>query len=199
MSQTDLNLANQARTAFRAELNTHLAALATCNSGPTAPATTFPFMLWLDTGVTPNVMRQRNAANTAWVGQFLDLATTGDMSAGTAGKIADAAKVKAYVAAQVATLDVATSIAGMALGGIGTFVFAGFGGFGLNYGDYVFGSSLSPGGIWKGSSSGTNNSPSSDNGDAWMNAQAVTLAGTWRCMGSIRNGGWSMSLFVRVL
>ena len=38
--------------------------------GPLAPSPTSPWMLWLDTSMSPPVARQRNQANTAW-----DLAT----------------------------------------------------------------------------------------------------------------------------
>lgn len=65
MSQNDLVLANQAGAAFRADLNSALGALASLSSGATAPGTTYPFQLWQDT--TANVLKIRNAANTAWI------------------------------------------------------------------------------------------------------------------------------------
>ncbi len=40
-------------------------AAVTMNSGPHAPPTTFPYMFWADT--TSGKMKQRNAADTAWV------------------------------------------------------------------------------------------------------------------------------------
>lgn len=199
MSQSDLSLANQSRTAFRAELNTHIGTLATVSSAATAPATTFPGQLWLDTSLSPAILRQRNTANTAWVGVLLDYALAGDMSAGTAGKVATAQRVKDYVTAVVATLDVATSIAGLAPGGIGSYIFGGFGGAALAFGATISGALLYPGGVWKGSGAGTSYSPAANNGEAWMNGEAVTLTGQWRCQGSNINSGWSMTSFLRVL
>lgn len=65
MSQHDFTIDNQTHPAFRADLNLALKALAEQNSGPTAPTTTFPYMFWADT--TTGKLKQRNAANTAWV------------------------------------------------------------------------------------------------------------------------------------
>lgn len=42
-------------------------AIATNNAGATAPTETFPGMWWWDTSTTPPTLRQRNAANSAWV------------------------------------------------------------------------------------------------------------------------------------
>lgn len=47
--------------------NAVLQAIATNNSGATAPSETFPGMWWWDTSTTPPTLRQRNAANSAWV------------------------------------------------------------------------------------------------------------------------------------
>lgn len=65
MAQHDYDLANQSRTAFRADLNNALIAIATQNSGATAPATTYAGLVWWDT--TANLIKVRNSANTAWV------------------------------------------------------------------------------------------------------------------------------------
>ena len=65
MSQHDYVLENQDGASFRADINSALAAIATVNSGPTAPTTTFAEMLWQDT--TTGVLKQRNAGNTAWL------------------------------------------------------------------------------------------------------------------------------------
>lgn len=43
-----------------------LAALLSLHSGDTEPATTAAFMLWVDTGATPAVLKQRNAADSGW-------------------------------------------------------------------------------------------------------------------------------------
>jgi hypothetical protein len=67
MAQGDMNIANQGFPAFRADLNDQLEALVTNSSGAAAPATTFSHQWWLDTSTTPNTLRQRNAANDAWI------------------------------------------------------------------------------------------------------------------------------------
>ena len=65
MAQGDLNVANQSGAAFRADLNNQLAALGTLQSGASEPSTTYAYMLWADT--TAGQLKQRNAANNAWV------------------------------------------------------------------------------------------------------------------------------------
>lgn len=46
-------------------LNSMMETLVTLNSGASAPATTYPYMVWADT--TNNVIKQRNAADDAWI------------------------------------------------------------------------------------------------------------------------------------
>jgi hypothetical protein len=65
MSQHDYDIANQAGSAFRSDLNTALAAIVSQNSGATAPATTYAYQWWADT--TTGILKQRNAANSAWI------------------------------------------------------------------------------------------------------------------------------------
>lgn len=65
MSQHDMNLANQAGAAFRADLNNALAALVSLSSGAAAPSPTFAFQFWADTST--GILKVRNSANTAWV------------------------------------------------------------------------------------------------------------------------------------
>ncbi len=65
MPQHDYDIANQAGAAFRADLNNALLAIAGQNSGATAPATTFAYQFWADT--TTGLLKQRNAANSAWI------------------------------------------------------------------------------------------------------------------------------------
>jgi len=65
MSQHDMDLANQAGAAFRADANLALVALITNSSGATAPATTFANMWWYDT--TAGLMKRRDPTNTSWV------------------------------------------------------------------------------------------------------------------------------------
>lgn len=65
MAQHDYNEANDTFPAVRADRNNLYQAIATLNSGASAPSTTFAGMLWYDT--TNNVYKQRNAADSGWV------------------------------------------------------------------------------------------------------------------------------------
>ena len=75
MSQNDFTLANQSFPAFRADLNSALQALASNNSGTSAPSTTFANMWWYDS--TNNIMYIRNEDNDAWI-KFAELDQTND-------------------------------------------------------------------------------------------------------------------------
>lgn len=68
MSQHDMNLANAAGAAFRADLNQALGALVSQSSGSTEPATTFAYQWWADT--SSGWMKQRDADNLAWVNRW---------------------------------------------------------------------------------------------------------------------------------
>lgn len=57
--------ANNAGAAFRAALNTSLAAIITLNSGATAPTVTYAYMLWADT--TTGLLKQRDSLNASWI------------------------------------------------------------------------------------------------------------------------------------
>lgn len=63
--QHDMVLDDQAGSAFLADLNLAILALAKLSDGATAPATTYAGMLWHDTA--NGVVKQRNAANSAWI------------------------------------------------------------------------------------------------------------------------------------
>lgn len=65
MSQHDYVLDNAGGAAFRSDLNAALLALASMNSGATAPTTPYAYQLWADT--TANILKQRNASNSAWL------------------------------------------------------------------------------------------------------------------------------------
>ncbi len=65
MAQHDYVIANGTGAAVRSDLNGALAAIATINSGATAPSTTYAFQLWADT--TTGLLKIRNAANSAFV------------------------------------------------------------------------------------------------------------------------------------
>lgn len=68
MPQHDYNLANAAGATFRGDVNSALAAIVSNNSGGSAPSTLFAYMWWADTGT--GLMKQRNAANDAWITLF---------------------------------------------------------------------------------------------------------------------------------
>ncbi|ADD94950.1 hypothetical protein [uncultured phage MedDCM-OCT-S01-C58] len=65
MAQADGSCANASGSAFRADLNTQLAAVFTNHSGATAPATTFAYQFWVDTST--NELKIRNSSNSDWV------------------------------------------------------------------------------------------------------------------------------------
>lgn len=87
MSQHDYIIANQTRTSFRSDLNDALAAIATNNSAATEPTTTYSYQFWADT--TTGLLKQRNAANTAWITLFT-----------LASGVADKATANTFLAAQ---------------------------------------------------------------------------------------------------
>ena len=60
-------LANQSGSSFRTDLNEALAAIVSQNSSGSAPSPSFSYQYWVDTNVTPNLLKQRNAANDAWI------------------------------------------------------------------------------------------------------------------------------------
>lgn len=65
MSTYDYVIDNQSAVAFRADLNSALAAIVTQNSNATAPVTTFANMIWYDT--TAKQLKKRNESNSAWI------------------------------------------------------------------------------------------------------------------------------------
>lgn len=67
MAQHDYNIANGSGLTVRGDINDALLAVRSQNSGTIAPTSTAAGMPWLDTA--NNAMKQRNAANTAFVSQ----------------------------------------------------------------------------------------------------------------------------------
>lgn len=65
MSQHDFTIANQTASSARSDINSGLQALASNNSGASAPSTTYANQWWYDTGA--NILKIRNEADTAWV------------------------------------------------------------------------------------------------------------------------------------
>jgi hypothetical protein len=66
----DYSIADQTFPSFRTDLNAHLGAIVRHNAGTTAPATTFPYQVWVDTSGAVPVYKYRNAANSAWITAF---------------------------------------------------------------------------------------------------------------------------------
>lgn len=66
MAQHDYVIDNASGAAVRADINSVLQAVLTNNSG-TAPSTTAPYMLWADTGSSPNLLKIRNSSDGAWI------------------------------------------------------------------------------------------------------------------------------------
>lgn len=64
---TDFVVDDGSGASLLSQLNSMMAALASSNSGSTAPPSPVAGMEWLDTGVSPAVRRVRNAANNAWL------------------------------------------------------------------------------------------------------------------------------------
>lgn len=93
MSQHDYDIANGSGATVRADLNLALAAIATNNSGATAPSTTFANQWWFDE--TTNLMKQRDEANTAWITVAEKTATDWNLYQGT---VALTAAVMAWTA-----------------------------------------------------------------------------------------------------
>lgn len=65
MAQHDLVVDNGDGATVRNDFNLALQALASMQTGATAPTTTYPLMLWGDS--TNGLLKQRNAANNAWL------------------------------------------------------------------------------------------------------------------------------------
>jgi hypothetical protein len=65
MAQHDYVIDNQASAAARADLNSLFQAIASQNSGATAPTTTYANMIWYDTA--NDLLKMRNEANSGWI------------------------------------------------------------------------------------------------------------------------------------
>jgi hypothetical protein len=72
MATHDYVIANQTGANTRSDLNSAFSAIVSNNSSATAPATTYAFMWWADTA--NDLLKQRNAADSAWV-DILTLST----------------------------------------------------------------------------------------------------------------------------
>jgi len=65
MSQHDYNIADQNGLSLQSDLNSVFSAILSNNSGATEPTVKVAYQFWADT--TTGILKQRNAANTAWI------------------------------------------------------------------------------------------------------------------------------------
>ena len=77
MAQHDYVIDNQSFPATRSDLNSLFQAIASCNSGATAPSTTYANQIWYDTA--NNKLYIRNEDNDAWIALF-ELDQSGDVA-----------------------------------------------------------------------------------------------------------------------
>lgn len=111
MAQHDYDLANQNGAAFRADLNSALAAIQSQNSGPTEPAATVAYMPWADTNA--GLWKFRNAADSAWVSVMSLTASRVDTAAGTSYDNSGSSLVATNVKDALDELDAAvTNVSG---------------------------------------------------------------------------------------
>lgn len=93
------------------------------------------------------------------------------------------------------SVDTSGDIAGQSAGAVGTYLFARWYGTAVSFGGTIAGSSLTPAGIYGGTTSTTGGAANTDFGGG-------TRSGTWRCMGHTSVSGTStttrMSLFLRI-
>ena len=96
MATHDYEIANQTAADARADINNALQAIATNNSGASAPSTTFANQWWYDTSA--DILYIRNEANTAWI-------KVGDLnqSGGTFSAQIPAGMVQAYAGSAAPT------------------------------------------------------------------------------------------------
>jgi hypothetical protein len=85
MAQHDYNIANQSGADFRSDLNNALSAIATVNSGASEPSTTFAHQLWVDT--SNNVLKIRNAANSAFITTGVSITASNTFAGNLTGNV----------------------------------------------------------------------------------------------------------------
>ena len=215
MSQHDFTIANQTASSARSDINNGLQALASNNSGASAPSTTYANMWWYDT--SSNLLKIRNEGDSAWLNvayvnqstnkfEILDdtkVVTTsgsqagllGDQSTstwqtgtGTTESLVSPAKIKAAVDAIGYTQPTTFDA-------VGTYCLGYYTGLGIHNGGATF----------SGSSIRTANTFAGGAGSSGASTSALT--GTWRLMGnigyfnngsSISNENVSSTLFLRI-
>lgn len=123
MAQHDYVIDNQASASARADLNSLFQAIASQNSGATAPTTTYANMIWYDTA--NDLLKMRNEANSAWItlgtlDQALNTFTAPSVNGKTVGTLTAAGGI-AYATSSTALAAIGAGTAGQVLlsGGAG--------------------------------------------------------------------------------
>jgi hypothetical protein len=202
MAQSNYNIPNDSAPAVRAQLNSVFQSIASNNSGTSAPATTFAHQWWYDS--TANILKQRNAADSAWIdiGTFDQTGGTftpagivqltqgqAESPASTVFGTVSGQRLAQAVNASVDTASVLSKISNANVGAVGTYAF-------LRHITLILNS---PGTTTAGSNLRYGNSSG-----GYIN---TTPPGTWRLMGSsgYDSGGggagfaqWQTSLWLRV-
>lgn len=100
MAQNDMIIDDQDGLSFLADLNAVIASLVSSSSGATEPATMYAYQWWADT--TSGWLKQRNAANSAWINKLKLADATSTIGAAILAA-ADAAAVRALIGAVIGT------------------------------------------------------------------------------------------------
>ena len=218
MSQSSHSVGNVSAPAFRTAMNASLQALASLNSGATAPATTYANMLWYDTAA--NILKMRSEAapdwiNVAYVDQsanawrvldntqvvntsgttigYLGVHATSTWQSGvdTVDTLVSPAKVNAAIQALVpAGYSDAQARDAQAGHSVG------------GIGSYVLGAAevtLAAGATVAGSSVRPAGAYRDPDGNRYTTTVGSVLSGTWRCMGvNTTQGSYPLTLYLRI-
>ena len=218
MSQHDYVIDNQSAPAARADINSVLQAIASINSGATAPIVTYANMFWYDT--TTKQLKKRNEANSVWIilgtvnegtGTFTPnfLLTTAEVAPATlvlstegiAGNnnnttIPTSAAVKAYADAaagsviSATTTNVLNATAAASTGAVGTYAYLYGNGFNIPFTAGSNYSGLVYSGVRVDQAGGT----------SAVIGIGAAASGTWKAMGTISAAvsRASTTLFLRI-
>ena len=218
MSQSSHSVGNVSAPAFRTAMNASLQALASLNSGATAPATTYANMLWYDTAA--NILKMRSEADDAWINvayvdqsanawRVLDNTQVVDTSGITIGYLG--VHATSVWQSGVNTVDTLVSPAKVNAA-IQALVPAGYsdaqaraaqaGHSAGGVGSYVLGAaevSLAAGATVAGSSVRPAGAYRDSDGNRYTTTVGSVLSGTWRCMGvNTTSGIYPLTLYLRI-
>lgn len=108
-AQHDYVIDNATGAAARADINLLALAIAGRNWGPSAPATTYSYMVWADTG--NGVLKRRNAANSGWIIEStIDESFVLARSSNTMLDVSDKDKLIRATGSYTQTLDAAATL-----------------------------------------------------------------------------------------